>query len=110
MWQDRRNSTSDYTTDAAGHNIILNPGQTGYVAPTLPNQSSPEMTFTSSPNFNLNGAVYQPQGAWINVQANLKLNSALQIITGAVVTQGQGTFTLLPMTNPTIRYITALIN
>ncbi len=37
------------------------------------------------------------------------LNTAVQIITGAVQMQGSGTITLLPTTNPTIKYITALI-
>jgi hypothetical protein len=50
-----------------------------------------------------------PQGSWVNFTGAPQITSALQIITGAIKILGGGSVTLQPVTNPSIRYITALI-
>jgi hypothetical protein len=87
---------------------ITTPGVNGPANGVTP--TSPEFNFNANANFRgFNGVIYQPQGAWINISNNPNVNSALQIITGAIVGTGGGNVTLLPTTNPTIKYITALI-
>jgi Flp pilus assembly protein TadG len=118
IWQDRRNATSDYTTDASGNPVVYTPVtcasnpttcNPNYMTNNLATATSPEFTFGSSPNFALSGTLYMPQGSWVNFQGSPKINSALQIITGAIQSGGGGTITLLPTTNQSIRYIAALI-
>ncbi len=67
IWQDRRNSTSEYTEPTTGTppvttRTITTPATPSQLTANLVTATSPQFTFGSSPNFVLNGVLYQPQG------------------------------------------------
>jgi hypothetical protein len=67
------------------------------------------MSLQATPKTTLTGAVYQPRGAWLNMQGGGKINGKLQIITGALHNGGSGTIILQGLSNPITVLASALI-
>jgi hypothetical protein len=117
MWQDQANSAIVYTTPT---NTPSNLPGSGYVdvfncsthtmanpcTKTLLNSNSPQLTLPAG-QLGLQGTVYQPRGAWINVGSGA-LTGSVQIITGEVSGSG-GSITLAAPPIPLRRRIVALI-
>ncbi|HYL37640.1 MAG TPA: hypothetical protein VEV17_17125, partial [Bryobacteraceae bacterium] len=121
FWQDRANSTVLYSpTDGS---IVSSPcpGSTTNEVPGLPaninnpcknslnNPDSPQMNLFATPNTNLNGYLYQPRGAWLNLQGGGKIGGPLRIITGALQLGGGPTVILTGTSAPITVTETALI-
>ncbi len=109
FWQDQRNSYVQYNSDATvtqcpdlAHPCLNNsyPGLTS---------NSPEFDLWATPYTSLNGAVYQPRGAWMLVQASGVMQGPLQVVTGAAKFQGTGTLTMSGVTDPVWIYGAALV-
>lgn len=105
FWQDRANSSVNYNPD-------------GTVNPTPPNLqnnrvpadlTSTTITLQAHPNLSLNGVIYQPRGANIIAKGNGGSTLNVQLISGAIVSQGGVNWVPLPSANPLLRYINALI-
>ena len=111
MWQDRANSRVRYNgndvdysggigcTPELGLGTAVNLDNpcknTG-----LTNQTSPAMFMQANVNINLKGAIYQPRGAWLNVQGGSGAAGPLQIITGAVNFFGGASMNLIGVGTP----------
>jgi hypothetical protein len=59
-------------------------------------------------NTNMRGAIYQPRGAWLNIQGGGNIAN-LQIITGALNVQGGGSVVLGDIATPITILATVLI-
>ena len=122
LWQDRRNSTSTYTSDASTITPVKN-AVTGAV--TLPptanhvtNYSPGFTTDDGNGSSSMVGVMHLPRGAWVNFQPGTGSGrSPLQLFAGAFITMNNGgnisggnsAMTLQPLTNPTVVFKTALI-
>jgi len=112
-WQDQGNSSVQYTsngyikyTDCGG------PGGGGLDSPCLnlpQNSMSRAMNLQATPNTHLFGAVYQPRGAWVNLQGGGGYAGPLQLISGAINLQGGPNVTLLSPPNPLTTKVVALV-
>ena len=112
FWSDRRNSTDKY-----------DPANTPVTTPaSYPPNASQHVTATSptlilepgNGSMTLRGVSYQPEGAWITLKSGTSAiaNSHLQVITGALMNPNGGgstAITLLGPDNPTIIFVTTLI-
>jgi len=109
IWQDQRNSYVEYNADGtvtecpdAAH-PCLNDDYPGL------SSTSPQFDLWATPHTALNGAIYQPRGAWSVVQASGIMQGAMQMVSGAMKFQGTGTMTMLGVTDPIVIYSVALI-
>jgi len=94
LWQDQANSTVQYAADG---NVARCGGGISNPCPRTPTTlTSPQLTLPGTA-LGLNGTIYQPRGAWINVSSGAALTGTLQIITGAVT---GGTINISPPTTP----------
>jgi hypothetical protein len=117
MWQDQANSAIVYTTPTntppnlpgSGYVDVFNCSSHTMANPctkTLLNSNSPQLTLPAG-QLGLQGTIYQPRGAWINVGSGA-LTGSVQIITGEVSGSG-GSITLTAPPIPLRRRIVALI-
>ena len=90
MWQDQANSVVRYTdtgyyTDCGG-----------YICPNnaLVSNKSPELYLQGSPNSRMFGTIYQPRGAWTQVQGGGTYKVPVQLIAGALKVQGGAAFSM----------------
>jgi Flp pilus assembly protein TadG len=104
LWQDQANSSVQYNPQG---NIACAGSANNPCPRSLANPNSPQLTLPGAP-LGINGTIYQPRGAWINISSGAPLSGTLQIITGGV--SGGGTINILsPPTIPLRRRIVALI-
>jgi Flp pilus assembly protein TadG len=106
LWQDQRNSLVKYTADG---NIDTSCGSIDSPCTNSASTVNPEMHLQAHPNLQLWGALYQPRGASLTLQGNGNLDSPVQIITGAVNSQGGPNIVLQRNNAPLKRRIVALI-
>jgi hypothetical protein len=57
----------------------------------------------------MQGAIYQPRGAWLNIQGGGNIAGQLQIITGALNVEGGGSVVLGDIATPITILATVLI-
>jgi Flp pilus assembly protein TadG len=126
FWQDRRNSTVKYNADGSYNctpppftdpSCTKTPAQ--YKADRMIDdfESVEQEIGTKSAKISLNGVIYQPRGAILELCANCgtdlggsgTFKSQVQIITGALTLQGNVNATLTIPTHPLKRLITTLI-
>ncbi len=115
MWQDRRNSTVKY--EANGNIAASCGGNTATACQKISGElsadgvanDSPKLVLQGSPNVAIRGSIYQPRGAWTSLNGGGNLNSALQIVTGAVQVQGNANLILTPAPNTIPYSLVALV-
>ncbi len=106
FWQDRRNSVVEYNPDGTIANAPATASQMSANRATL---DSPRMgLYASTSSLALSGVIYQPRGAWIDLQGGSS-GTPVQIITGAVIMGGGGDLLLGAPNNPMLVYINSLI-
>ena len=109
IWQDQRNSYVKYSADGTVSQCpdlahpCLNTDYPGITS------TSPQFDLMATPFTALNGAIYQPRGAWSVVQASGTMQGAMQIVSGAIRFRGTGDITMLGVTDPTVVYVVALV-
>lgn len=110
LWQDQRNSRVKYDKDG---NIDISCGGASMdnpcTNPSMSGSDTPRLKLQAHPNTNIYGAVYQPRGAWIDLQGNGSINSPLMIITGAMVMDGGCDVGLLEARDQLRRKVVALV-
>jgi hypothetical protein len=115
-WQDRGNSTVQYTAD--GHiitdfcgtpgNVTVGPGSIDNPCANIANVN-PGMSFATPGTGGVKGVLYQPRGSWLNLK-NLQAGATLQIIAGAIyLLPGAGNLTLTSPATPFTVNTVALI-
>jgi hypothetical protein len=112
IWQDQRNSrilynangSVDYTSCGGGRTLD-NPCPNTALA----NATTMELNLQAHPNTSVYGLIYQPRGAWINMQGNGTITSPLALITGAMVLQGGADFGVLDQRDSLKRKTVALV-
>lgn len=118
MWQDRRNSTVKYEANGANGNIAASCGGNtatdcakiaGELSADGVATDSPKLVLQGSPNVAIRGSIYQPRGAWTSLNGGGNLNSALQLVTGAVQVQGNANLILTPAPNTIPQTLVALV-
>jgi hypothetical protein len=106
MWQDQRNSRVLY--DDHG-NVV---GDVNTAFPTV-NDPRRIMNLGAGVNVHLFGAVYQPRGAWVELQGmgggGAGYIGPLQIVTGGLKMLGGPRLTLLSTSEPIVRRVVALV-
>jgi Flp pilus assembly protein TadG len=105
-WQDRRNSFVSH--DQYGNPDISCAGATldNPCTNTLSQPDSPGLLIQASPQVHLYGTIYQPRGAWTVLQGGGGYNGPLQLITGALLVQGNSNVNLTAPVQPfTIRMV-----
>ncbi len=123
-WQDQRNSTVgyvttfnqsdplipagtplgsiDYYTCGAGH-TINNP------CTNTANQTTDGISIQAGSNLKLWGAMYQPRGAWMNIQASNDFSGPIQVVTGALKIQGSSLIRLRGLDTPITQKTASLV-
>jgi hypothetical protein len=115
MWQDRRNSTVKYeangniATSCGGNTATSCAKNSGELAADGVSANSPQMVLKGSPNVAIRGSMYQPRGSWLALNGGGNLNSALQVVTGAVQIQGNANLILAPAPNTITYSLVALV-
>lgn len=108
-WQDQRNSYVRYNSDGTVAQCpdLANP----CLNSTYPGLSSdsPQMELWATPYTNMKGVIYQPRGAWAIVQASGTIEAPIQLVTGAMKFQGNGTLTMAGINDPIVVYGAALV-
>ena len=109
IWQDRLNSRVKYEYD--GDLDLSCNGGSGSINNPCTNADSPtrQLELWATPKTKYGGVIYQPRGAWTLLQASGNYTGALQIITGALKTQGSGNLTLTSPSTPVTRFVAALV-
>jgi hypothetical protein len=91
IWQDQRNSRIAYDSQGnvdisscGGGHTIDNPCLNASMAYSV----TPELKLQAHPNTSIYGVIYQPRGAWLDMQGNGSIVSSTVIITGSMILQG----------------------
>jgi len=109
FWQDQRNSYVQYNADGTVaqcpdlEHPCLNSAYPGL------SSDSPQFELYATPFTSITGAIYQPRGAWALVQAAGVTAGPIQFVTGAMKYQGNGSLTMLGVTDPIVVYGAALV-
>jgi hypothetical protein len=109
FWQDQLNSYVKYTADSQVSQCpdlahpCMNASYPGLAS------SSPQFEMWATPFTSLRGAIYQPRGAWMLLQASGVMQGPLQVVTGAAKFQGSGTLSMSGVNDPIFVYGAALI-
>lgn len=107
MWQDQANSVVKYTADG---NIDTSCGNAdGCLNTALANSQSAQLVLQGSPNVHFYGSVYQPRGAWTEIQGGGEYEGATQVIAGAFRLQGNANLNLTRLTAPVTRRTVVLV-
>jgi hypothetical protein len=121
LWQDRGDSTVAYYAATGQIQLPANgacpPGLSTEAGSgpdvacsvTPPYPKAPQMNLQATPNKNIQGAIYQPRGAWLNLQGSGNIPGNLQIITGALNVEGGGSVALGGLAAPITILATVLI-
>lgn len=110
IWQDQQNSRVKYTTSGN-----IDTTTCGSATLNAPCTNSPEntlmrqMKLQATPNTRLYGAVYQPRGAWLDLQGGGTITAPLRIVTGAVNLGGNPNLTLTSTADPIVRRTVAMV-
>ena len=110
IWQDQQNSRVKYTTSGN-----IDTTSCGSATLNAPCTNSPEntlmrqMKLQATPNTRLYGAVYQPRGAWLDLQGGGTITAPLRIVTGAVNLGGNPNLTLTSTADPIVRRTVAMV-
>ena len=110
FWQDQRNSRIQY--DANGNVVFEGCGanlDTPCLNAGMANSTTPAFHLQAHPNTNVYGMIYQPRGAWLSLQGNGTVNSALAMITGALSMGGGADIKMLRASDQLRRRMTALV-
>lgn len=114
FWQDQRNSSVKYTDQGE---IDLSCGDgASYETPCLNDTESDnkweedhKMHLQAGSQLQMWGAIYQPRGAWVHIQADDDYIGPIQLISGGLSIQGNPALTLRgldsPITNRTIALV-----
>jgi Flp pilus assembly protein TadG len=113
IWQDQQNSYVEYTADGnidttscgSGHTID-NPCPSDDITPP---SEQPRLELHANQRSVFGGIVYQPRGAWTQIQAAPGYAGPLRIITGAMDVQGSGTLTLTSPSVPLTTWTASLV-
>lgn len=101
MWQDRRNSVSRYladgTYDCAAPYTNCGKSNAQLTADGVV-EDSPQLTLAAGAQTVIRGIIYQPRGSWAVLQASPGMSAPLQMISGALKVQGNGTINMTPVT------------
>jgi hypothetical protein len=91
IWQDQANSRVKYdaqgnvdTTSCGGTHTLNDPCTNTAMA----NSDTPRLKLQAHPNTSIYGVLYQPRGAWMDLQGNGSIRSSLVIVTGAMIMNG----------------------
>ncbi len=109
FWQDQRNSYVTYNADSTVTQCpdLSHPCMnTSYPGLT---STAPEFDLWATPYTSLHGALYQPRGAWTLLQASGVVTGPLMLVTGAAKFQGNGSLSMVGVTEPIYTYATALV-
>ena len=111
IWQDQRNSTIQYNARGDVINSVACGGDGGVTAcpNTLANSGSPQLDLWASGNLTMNGAIYQPRGAWTVIHSSSSATGPLRIVTGAIDLQGSPNLNLSSPSNPVTRLTATLV-
>ncbi len=107
IWQDQANSAVKYLPDGkvdASCGDLDNPCSN----PPLGSLSR-AMNLQATPGTHLYGTVYQPRGAWVNLQGGGGYAGPLQLVSGALNLQGGPDVTLTSLPNPMTTLVVALV-
>jgi Flp pilus assembly protein TadG len=119
LWQDRGDSTVAYNPATGqiqapvygvcppGSSAEAGSGPDVACSVTPPYPKAPQMNLQAT-NTNMQGAIYQPRGAWLNIQGGGNIAN-LQIITGALNVLGGGSVVLGDIATPITILATVLI-
>lgn len=112
FWQDQRNSRVKY--DGNG-NVDIGSCGSGHTLDSpctnaaMANSTTPRMKLQAHPNTSLYGMIYQPRGAWMDLQGNGSIVSPMVLITGAIVMDGGCDIALLDSRDQLKRKVVALV-
>jgi hypothetical protein len=99
LWQDRRNSTTNYFNADGSKNMTCIIGDTPCVN-SLSHSDSPNLWIQASAAVHLYGVIYQPRGAWTTLGGGPGYAGPLRIITGAISFQGNADLDLTTLQTP----------
>jgi hypothetical protein len=101
MWQDRRNSVTRYLPDGSYDCVApyTDCGKSGgQQATDGVIADSPQLSIAAGAQTVIRGIIYQPRGSWAVLQAAPGMSAPLQLISGALKVQGNGTINMTPVT------------
>ncbi|MCC6863176.1 MAG: hypothetical protein IT158_31660 [Bryobacterales bacterium] len=106
LWQDQRNSVVQY--DANGNINTSCGGDLDHPCSNAPTGSE-IMHLQATPDSVVHGLIYQPRGAYLDLQGGGVINAPLKIITGSLNMGGTPQVTLTSTENPVVRRVVALV-
>jgi hypothetical protein len=108
FWQDQRNS--NYRYDDQGRYFCAN------INAACPQDLSdgrgnpnPEFRMQATQYLSMWGAVYQPRGAWMQLQGGNLQTGPIQVVTGAVWLQGGSDLALTGVETPIVNFVASLV-
>lgn len=108
FWQDQRNSNYRYDDQGRYYCANFNVACPQDLTDGRGNPD-PEFWMQATQFLNIWGAVYQPRGAWMQLQGGNLQTGPIQVVTGAVRLQGGSDLSLTGIETPIVNFVASLV-